>query len=278
MNMNWSKAKTIMIVTFIFLNLLLYAVVVKTHEPQMSKLSSKDFAAIERVLEENNIFLSISLPEKAPPMPLVKVKREVFDDKFVLDHFIKSKDYRKYENSGETVFEFDSTTIKIGHFSFFFQEKSDKFLNMTSSDKERYIEDFLKQHLLKEKDGQIVKIERKSKGVTIEYRQFYNGYFVDDSFIKADISGDEFTVYKKWFESVIPEKDKKEIVDAIFAVLKLVEIKPEKAVVKIEDVKLGYYFNWPNASKGEAVPVWKIVSNEGIYYINAYTGNLERGE
>ncbi|MGB9809142.1 MAG: two-component system regulatory protein YycI, partial [Caldanaerobacter sp.] len=64
----------------------------------------------------------------------------------------------------------------------------------------------------------------------------------------------------------------------IFAVLELVKIKAEGIYLDIEDVKLGYYFNWPNAVKGEAVPVWRVITNKGTYYINAYTGNLEKGE
>jgi regulatory protein YycI of two-component signal transduction system YycFG len=267
-----------MIVTFLVLNLLLYLAVVKSNSPQTTMSSSEDFAAFKKVLEENDIFLSTSLPQKAPMLPLVKVKRQVFDDNFVTDFFLKNISYERTGQKGEAIFKSDKILIKISTFEFFFRETDEKFKSMSSEDKEKYIKNFLEKHSLTEEDAKLVKTDKNKNKVLLKYKQFYKDYFIDDSFIEAEISENEFTVHKKWFESVIPEKDRKEIVSSIFAVLKLVEIKEEGIHLDVENVSLGYYFNWPNALKGEAVPVWKVITNKGTYYINAYTGNLEKGE
>ncbi|AIS53515.1 hypothetical protein TKV_c23930 [Thermoanaerobacter kivui] len=276
--MNWSKAKTVMIITFAILNVLLYLTIAKMNKPEPHILSGEDLHSLEEVLSQNNIILKTAIPQNTEPMPLIKVKREIFDENFVLENFIKGQKYEKYKENKYTIFKFENKTIKVDGISFYYSEKSDKFEHMSSFQKEEYIQDFINNYHFKEINVQVEKISQ-GKEVKIKYFQTYKDYFIDGGWIEGKIDDKSFEFSKCWFGSVAMENAKKDVIDAVYALLKLVEIKRDKKPMVIKEIKLGYYFNWSNATKGEAVPVWRITTEEGDkYYINAYTGNFEEGK
>ncbi|HHW56338.1 MAG TPA: hypothetical protein GXX15_01455 [Clostridia bacterium] len=276
--MNWSKAKTVMIVTFAILNMILYLTIVKMNKLQFHVLTPMDISSLERVLSENNIVLNTSIPTKSEFLPLIRVEREVFNKGFVLDNFIKGQQYQEYKEGKYSVFNFGDKTIKIDEFSLYYFEKSDKFKNLSSSQKEEYIKNFIRDYNLEEKNAYLEKSVR-DKEVKMTYYQTYRGYFIDDGCMEGKMTDESFVFSKRWFNFVTAEKGKKEIIDVTYALLKLVEIKTNSQPMVIKEINLGYYFNWANARKGEAVPVWRVVTEEGTkYYINAYTGNVEEGK
>ncbi|EMT39608.1 Two-component signal transduction system YycFG, regulatory protein YycI [Thermoanaerobacter thermohydrosulfuricus] len=276
--MNWSKAKTVLIITFAILNVLLYLTIAKINKPQPQLLSRQDLYSIEEVLLQNNIILKTTIPQETEPMPLVKVTREIFDESFVLENFIKSQKYEKYKENRYTIFKFEDKTIKVDGISFYYFEKSDKFKDMSSSQKEEYVQNFINNYHFKEINVQVEKISQ-GKEVKIKYFQTYKDYFIDGGWMEGKIDDKSFEFSKSWFGSVVMEKAKKEVINAAYALLKLVEIKTDAKLMVVKEIKLGYYFNWSSATKGEAVPVWRITTQDGNrYYINAYTGNFEEGK
>lgn len=276
--MNWSKAKTVLLFTFAILNILLYLSIAKVNKPQFQFFSGQDLSSIEKILLQNNIILKTKIPQQTEPMSLVKVTREKFDENFVLKNFIDGHKYEKYEENGYIVFKFEDKTIKVNGIEFYYFEKSDKFKNMTTLQKEEYMQYFINHYHLKEVDA---KVERKSQDnvVKIKYFQTYKKYFIDGGWMNGKIDNESFEFSKSWFSSIVVEKAKKEVINAVYALLKLVEMKTDTKLMVIKEINLGYYFNWSNASKGEAVPVWKITTqDDDVYYINAYTGNFEEGK
>ena len=276
--MNWSKAKTVRIITFAILNVLLYLTIAKMNKPEPHLLSESDLHSLKKVLSQNNIILETTIPQKKEPMPLIKVTREIFDEDFVLENFIKGQEYGKYKENKYTIFKFGNKIIKVDGISFYYFEESDKFKDMSSSQKEEYIQDFINSYQLKEIDGQVKKITQGKK-VEVNYFQTYKDYFIDGGWMEGKIGEKSFEFSKSWFDSVEMERVKKDVIDAAYALLKLVEIKTDTKPMVIKEIKLGYYFNWSNATKGEAVPVWRITTEKGDkYYVNAYTGNFEEGK
>lgn len=276
--MNWSKAKTVMIITFAILNVLLYLTIAKMNKSEPYILSGNDLHSLKKVLLQNNIILKTTIPQNKEPLPLIKVTREIFDEDFALENFIKGQKYGKYKENRYTIFKFEDKTIKVDGVSFYYFERSDKFKNMSSSQKEEYVQNFINNYHFKEINVQVEKIFQ-GREVKIKYFQTYKDYFIDGGWMEGKIDDKGFEFSKCWFGSVAMEKAKKDVIDAVYALLKLVEIKTDTKPMVIKEIKLGYYFNWSNATKGEAVPVWRITTEEGDkYYVNAYTRNFEEGK
>lgn len=55
----------------------------------------------------------------------------------------------------------------------------------------------------------------------------------------------------------------------------LQSLEPAKNIKEIQNVKFGYYLKDFNVIQGQAVPVWRIVADGEVYYINGFTGMLE---
>ncbi|MGB9679557.1 MAG: two-component system regulatory protein YycI [Minisyncoccia bacterium] len=276
--MNWSKAKSIMVIIFIFLNIILYLSIKNLNVPLKEKYTSQDLKAILSVLSDNNIYINTHIPEGIRKMPLLKVERQNIPFEYIKNSFLKGKTYRTYKKGGYNFYESGNLFIKTGTGYFYYNVQNQNFKKMDNNEKAEYISDFLKRYNLLEKNAK-EQIYKNNGEVIFIYTENYKDYFLDLGKIEAKMTNDYFTVEKTWFLPVKIESRTKEVIPAIEAIMKLIEINKENETIKIEQINLGYYFNWQNAQMGDAVPVWRLTDSNGkCFYINAYTGIIENGQ
>lgn len=273
--MNWSRAKTILIITFAVLNIVLYLNVLSINKPVKPTASEAELSSVYSILSYNNIKVNTDIPRQSIKMPLLKVERQNYKESYVIKNFIKDRQYVRYSDNKYTVYKFNNKVVKTGIGYLYFKDADNRYKNMDKIRKEQYIKNFISVYKLNEPNT-VLNETYNDEEVIMRYTEIYKGYFVDMGYMEAKIDKNGFQFEKSWLKPIAMEINQKDIISASNALLKLVEIKDRNTPVVVNEIKLGYYFNWADAQTGEAVPVWRITTTGGKkHYINAYTGNIE---
>ncbi|MCK9218106.1 MAG: two-component system regulatory protein YycI, partial [Firmicutes bacterium] len=125
----------------------------------------------------------------------------------------------------------------------------------------------------------------EDNSINIMYNQVYKNQFIDKTFLDMKVTNNGVAYMKMlWFESIENGKTKNEVIPPTKALLKLSEFYREmEGTIIVEDISQGYYFgskieqpfDVQSVEEGTAIPVWRISTNMGKIYINAYNGTIE---
>ena len=291
--MNWSRAKTILIVVFLVVDAFLFY---QTYTGKIGNRVVTDKRSIDQIVDylgKQDINIKSSIPTKDISSPLLTVKYKYFDKGDALDIFFDSRDDAVFEkgkdkyiirdsnitfqmkNNGESLYTNKNKVLKNG-------ERLDQNIA------EKNIERFLKKLKIVDSEIFTVKKEVKDDCIKVEYYQGIKNMFIDNTILEIEATNKGITYMKMlWFESIIMGKTKKEVIPAIKALIKLSEVfRDIDNTVIVEDISQGYYFNLDIENvkefdikaieEGTAIPVWKVKTNMGYIYINAYNGTVEK--
>lgn len=291
--MNWSKAKTILIVVFLIADIFLFYETYTTGNMGSKRIADrKNMAQVVEHLEEQGIEIKDSIPAKSLPCPLLYVKSKYFHESEALNIFFDSKedvDIKLYEQ--KIVMDNDEAYLEMKNNGelFYLNKKiipiEDKVINEKLALK--YLEDFLKKLNINENE---IYDSNKTLGagyIKMAYSQGYKNMFLDNTYLEIKASDKGVSYIKMlWFESVKAGKTKKEAISPVKALMILSEILKNKDRTVIEEISQGYLFSLDMKQvkeldvkiieEGTAIPVWRIKTDLGYIYINAYNGTVEK--
>lgn len=274
--MDWSKAKTIMIIAFIITNLLLVYSIMEREVAADPTLSDEFLEKVIGLLGDSDIELSIDLPTTIPRLSTITVNYETYDENSVNKKFLDDDSKIRYLDD-KIILENKNKRIILKDKEIFFEDnsKENRYENL---DKEKALEisrnflldkgygiDDISKGLIREKDGLY----------SIEYSKVYEDIYVENTYTVFKI--DEYGVreFKRlWLEAKDKGDKKIQIGSASKAVLDLVGNKKYSGR-KIVDISLCYYFD-PimdimdmeiDSKEGRTVPAWRIEFDNGEKYI-----------
>jgi regulatory protein YycI of two-component signal transduction system YycFG len=235
--MDWGRAKTILILSFLFLNIML------GYEFWSSKINLLEAEAepVETIEEVNRLMLSkgirlqTEIPKEAPSLREIVV---TLDNPIgsLQRYLLKAPIQYQQLLTKEPLDELISKTIE--------QAKDYRFDPIISSET---------TYILHQMHG-----EYPIFGVRLElYPQ--NG---------------EIRSYRKSHAEVQTEQREQRVISAFAAIRTLVETYlPEGAVIR--DVRLGYHGQYFNSDQSLLLPTWRVTTFKGdSFYVNAFTGGV----
>lgn len=239
--MDWSRAKTILIVIFLVLNIfLIYNLA--ADESKVVTISQKDIIDVQTILKRSNIELKAQVPNK-----------------------IKSKSFLKVEDAPNMKFTINN-------------EPKDNVKGFNQKKIEKYVETYLKSKDIFPEYAQVSNFTKDNNGYEIKYKQVFRDNEIFRSYMNIKLSEKGVTsIESHWFNPVGFIDDVKDIKTPLEALLVFAKDAGGEVKITIDDISLGYYLSddIQNASVS-AVPVWRIKASDGsIYYYNAYEGYLE---
>lgn len=286
--MNWSKAKTILIIVFLLADIFLFYV---SYSGDLGYNSGNDSVAqVLEHLENRDIIVKGLIPNKGNPGSQLYVKYTLFNPERAKKIFFNSDtDVFIRENENKIILENNHITVEI------FKNGEIVFLNksinnaenseINESQAERIIDDFLKSLNIDRDDTIIINKVIEDRSINIMYNQVYKNQFIDKTFLDIKVTNNGVAYMKMlWFESIENGKTKSEVIPPTKALLKLSEFYREmEGTIIVEDISQGYYFgsnieqpfDVQSIEEGTAIPVWRISTNMGSIYINAYNGTIE---
>lgn len=242
--MNWGRAKTILIASFLLLNMILGFQLWSTNRSNQTGISLDPSSTVEdlnRALRNKNIRLSDELPSDPPKLKVITVK---YDDSI---------------KPGE------EKTLKTPiYMSALLGKGASKEVQTLSE-----IPNFTMYQL----DSAI------SRDGIYVFSQLYGKIPLFDVMVELNEKNGEITSYRQAFVEVESEVEQTEqkMISAQLAVRSLVDNYLNDGSI-ITEVRLGYHGQPYNSQTQPMYPHWRItIDNGDIYYLQAFNGAVEKG-
>lgn len=243
--MDWTKAKTILIIALLVTNIFLFVTYTMSNAdngPSEEELLSETIA----LLEEKKIYVKGNLPNVHQKMPVLMVEYDRLDP-----DFLRGKLSEQTPLDGE-------------------RESREGILKTTEA--------FLKNCGIWSPNVVLNKVDQQESKTYIHYRNEYEGILVEDSYIICTVENGIITeIDRFWLKPTGFGQAKKATISASAALINLMRSKDERDAILVEDMELVYWLN-PSDYEGEtaisdtALPAWKITYNGGqIRHIPAYS-------
>lgn len=292
--MDWTKAKTILIVAFIGTNLFLAAVLLRDTARQAPLFVDEIF--IQQTLdflEEKGLVLEVELPSSIPSLPTLTVQYQFFPHETTAYRFLGSGwqqlEENTYRNQGRQL-----TIINNKKVILHLLEPENPLPNMRENTITDASQAFLQSLGLYPEGLRLAQIyvgmvpEYHQEPLhKLVYEQTYLGRFVGESYVHVYLNQQGIVAVEALLLQVVSEGNQiappRAMISAAEALLrKLDDIlldQRHQLPVRVSRMEAGNYFpltsdslaTWETVAAGTAVPAWKIVLRSGdTFYQEAF--------
>ncbi len=286
--MNLERAKMILIIAFAGLNLFLAYHLFWPDFGRLTRvaISADDLRTLEQLLNESNYYLNSNLDRSVRTGNFITVSTALDFQRKVLLRFLQegaefshSEQATFYRKEEKTAIIQSTGLIRVMY------TPPMKIIENGASFEQRevraQVESFLTEQQLKPPGAVYNTLTIDDDGdYVLDYYQEIDGLAVYAGHLKVKLTGDRLkSVDIYWLSPVEREPAQEmEVINAAEALSNLVRaLGPSEEPQYITNMTLGYFSGEYDAEKWEIPPVWRIIMQSGkIYYINAFTGNLER--
>lgn len=274
--MEWSKTKSILIIGLILTNIIL-ALYLFSSDSLFSKGDVSEDQSLKEViaiLEKNNIFINMDFVNYYRIIQDLELEYEGYDideiSKKALDFDIVFDQNRAYSQDKSI------DIISDIEFSYLDNEiiEGEEIVDISLA--YDIAEAFISKLGFNTENKYISSSSVDENGVTITYKQNYNNFFLEDTFMTLTIRGDRVVSFnRKWFEVKNVYDNNRRVIapsKALFIFMDKTSDLDEKIVV--EDISFGYKLDTgvinSNVASGDAFPYWRIITeSDKIYFIEA---------
>ncbi len=286
--MNLGQAKLILIVAFTGLNLFLGYHLFWPDFGRLTEVAvtAEQLRETELKLEENNYYLEAQVNRSQLSSDFITVSPS-WEARYALLYQLIKTGVQIERIDHMTYYYADDMLVTIhnsGLIQLFYHERASLEIDSTDFNEADLVEsviDFLADKDLLPEGLTFDYIEEISEDrIAIRFNQHLEGIPIFSSQLKVILDENKITALEiYWLDPAerIPRREM-EVISSAEALNNLVsELGPSAEKRYITNIDLGYYSGEYDAEKWEVPPVWRIVfDNKQYYYINAFTGNLEK--
>lgn len=282
--MDLSKAKTILILAFLLLNIFLgHRIWVSPQQLQAVRvLSGEDLEEARRLLAAAGYELAVPIPRQTPRLSLLHVSREQQPKDAWAEIFLGGSVPGVAADKGLIVFNKEGNSVTVAPSGqVVFRSTATTRKSLISPEENRQLaERFLRERNLWREDLKLdfFRPPDAQGGSFFRYVQTYQGFplfFSTVEVVVADGQVREVKVYRVVPQSFSPKEI--QVISALEAVQMFVKQPSGLRERKIVDISLGYFSEDYDAKRWETVPVWRIAGADGVsVYVNAFTGEVEK--
>lgn len=252
--MDWSRAKTILIWAFLFLDMFLgYQVYVsRTQQWMDQEVNAGQASDLKQYLQQQQISLLTEIPQETREMNYVNVEYLGFDS-------MTAK-----EMPGQLI-----TLEKTG--------LSSRFNPPIPANNQRNPDDFLR--VISQKimyASQYRQDTRYLREDTVLFWQIFNGIPIYVAPLEVYVKNGVAIGYRQTYVQIRNQGAGRQVISAYTALRSLVDKEIIKSGEKITDVELGYFGHEYDADFQILAPVWRFLHNGKIHYVNGFTGAIEQ--
>ena len=274
--MDWSKAKTILIVALLFANAILgYFVITDSMESNASGKAAADIQ-VEELLQRRDITLQSEIPVTPESLMSITVEFERNEPYDINSRYFDGKGIR--ELKGEEIEEiyrgYESVTIKNGKLLIY--ENRDRMALVTKAVEleaaENTAKEFLQERGYSSADMKLTYHQEEKGGYRLEYSKILENSYVEVGNTSFLIAGDTVKrMERTWLNTVEIQQSDLSLIPAEKAILELLSIEQAHGKT-VTDISLCYYFDperqnnydgYQQATQGNAVPGWRIQFEDG---------------
>lgn len=277
--MDLSKAKTLLIIAFLCLNVFLgYKLWIAPQALHQSRvLTSEQLAQVEQLLQEHGFAMKTTVPRQIPRLALLNVSRLPQDDTDWLSAFFGEQKTQSRREADKTVYTAGQETLTILENGHLFYTNDSPGTNEPNT--RAVAERFVREWQLWQSNMKLdLAIPWGANGYRYRFVDTYQGFPLFFSVIEVCLA--EGMPREVHLYQALPQgfSDKETtVISAQKAVETFVQQAADVTNKSIVDISLGYYSLSYDAERWESAPVWRIATQGGSEsYINAFTGEVEK--
>ncbi len=287
--MNLGRAKLILIIAFAGLNLFLGYQLFWPDVGRLTRVAvtAEDLRLTEIRLNDYNYFLEAPFDRSVQTADFLTVSPSRLVQQAVVDQFIgtqadityaENARYFRLEDKAALISPSGLLQIDYNEPGIFLTEESS---NLEERELVGLVNQFLLDHELKPEGLSYDYLEKDNhERVTLFYYQVIDALPVFAGQLKVVIESDHVVAVELfWLRAIdrFPVREM-EVISAVEALTYLVgALGPSIEPRVIDKVELGYYSEEYDAERWDIPPVWRIaMDGNQYYYINAFTGNMEK--
>ncbi len=294
--MELSRAKTVLIVAFLMLNLFLFYHLWQEEVDGIFAFGQEEeFFQLETALDAANLEMAVSLPrggirighlvvepwkiqrneavlpiwdafgfEADSSFEALDEQRSVSEERVIISRY-SMNDYKLIIQNEGIITLSSSSTESVNEI-------------VTLDETEKAAASFIASIPFM-KDFELDYIQQSEEWMVFNYRQLFHDFPLYAGHLQLFMSGlnpSGFNLYR--LEPAGFAEQEREVIPPSTALMRFLEVYSHGGRKNtIVDFSLGYYSQEYDAERWEIPPVWRIrLSNGEVYYINAFTGHLER--
>jgi regulatory protein YycI of two-component signal transduction system YycFG len=284
---DWSKAKTYLILTFFLLDLLLGYQYYEAQQQEAGYVQSyaTQLQELRELLAERGIALQAEVPKETPEMRFLQAGYPQQPVKQIVAGTMPAPQLVEDDKSRGTMLfrtgvgEFKST--EDGYYRVRFEPT----IQLDASNQQR------PAHALQKLAHNVWRSDLyredsyvgNQDSAFLHYYQMYQKYPVFSASLDVQLQNSEIIGYnQKALEIGQEDQTGRRVLSAISALRQVVETLDPKTLqaggMAIRDIRLGYYSpNFADADVWYLAPIWRVVTDEKTFYVNAFTGQVEKG-
>ena len=273
--MDWSKAKTILIVSFIIVNVLLVLALVNTNESVETLVSDEFVEDSLRLLSNKDISVATEIPREIPSLETLTVEYETFNTQELNHKFFDGNGRISIKGDGFVEIQTGDDKLTLLNNKLLIYE-SDKGANpkvlYNNDDAIQVASHYLGDLDFELSDMKLSHIKESEGRYYLEFSKVYNEKYLESSF--TNIQLDDMGIRKlerQWLNVIEVGNTPIFISSAPKSILGLLSMN-EVYGKAVKDISLSYYFepekheyiqNPSAAKQGKTIPAWRIQFEDG---------------
>ena len=272
---DWSKAKTILIVAFIITNILLAYVLIVERNIEEPTIKEDFIQDVVKLLEDKDIFLNTTIPTDIPYLNTMIVKYEKINLEELNRRFFRSRGSISCNEEGlGEIRDGERNIILINNKLIIYENKAERELykELNKNDAIEITQEFMKERQFDTSDMKLTFVKEEYGVYYLEYSKVSEGIFVERAFTNFQIDKRGVKRFERlWLKEGELGDNEINISTAPKAILGLLDMQ-EVYGKTITDISLCYYFDpekhnyledFGEAKQGKAVPAWRIQFDDG---------------
>lgn len=272
--MDWSKAKTILIIAFIITNIFIVFVIINEKPIEEPTITNEFISNVKELLEDKNIRVEASIPQEVAHLNSMIVEFEEANIQSLNKSYFDNKGHIKYDGSLNEVINGMESILVINNRLIIYENKLEMSRHK-SLDMDKAIEiaqDFLKRGKFTTSDMKLTYANEEYGVFYLEYSKVYEDIFVERAYTNFQIDETGIRRFERlWLNEKELGDTKRYISTAPKSLLNLLGMQ-EVHNNTITDISLCYYFDPEKheyieepgkAKQGKAVPAWRIQFEDG---------------
>lgn len=273
--MDWSKAKTILIISFIVVNVLLVLALVNTNE-DIEAYVSEDFVEDSiRLLSNKDISVSTEIPREIPSLQSLIVEYETFKTSEINEKFFDGNGKISIKGDGFIEIQNDNEKLTVLNSKLLIYES-----NKTDDSKILYSNDeaigvatnYLMDLEYDTSDMKLSHIKKADGRYYLQFSKVYNDKYLESSFTNIQLDDTGVRKFERqWLNVIEVGETPIYISSAPKSILGLLSMNQVYGKT-VKDISLSYYFepekhdyiqNPLEAKQGKTIPAWRIQFEDG---------------
>ncbi|HEU4962470.1 MAG TPA: two-component system regulatory protein YycI [Bacilli bacterium] len=288
--MDWSRAKTYLIITFLLLDMLLGYQYYSAQQKAQGYIQpfSVQMEELQGLLTERKMVLQTEVPKETPEMSFLQVSRPKRPTEEVVEKlFDEARLIEDDKSTGTMTFHTEQGEFRVTGQGFYTLQLSNPIPVQGGADTKT-------SQLVRQAIGPLVNdidLYREDlffgsgKNVVFRYQQTYDEYPLFSGLLEVQLQNGGIIRYNQKALTIGDEdSQQRRVLSAINAVRSVAEtfdpstLPDGQEQVFIRSIELGYYSpNYEDADEWYLAPMWRIVTDQHFYYVNAFTGQVESG-